>query len=609
MMNKKTFCTKRAPDCREGRDKLGKAESNTLDYNGTRGWRGGPPPRQNNNWIPRVALLETIALALLVASGYAGGGFLRGPGMLSPSNRAAAGAGTAKAFGNAGLAIAWTINDVIAGAFHGSGGFQSAAVAGGETSNRHRAIPDARSSGSDSRPWTSRWLTLSHSTPSHGDGTNPIFRALADILSTHNSSKKPLTLGGSGSNRAIGSGAGTSHTTGRSAILATADAGAKVAGGANTSSEGTVVSGGGNTSGLVTNSLVSLAANADITSGNSATIAQAGLATTASAIQGVTAGSGGSGGAPLLAAAASGSASAGEDAERDWGSTGSDFNTNANWTAGTGGVAPGAGDVAWFKSSGSFLSPNLSTSKTISGIYFNGTGASGYNLTRTSTQTFTLTATGTSIGAETGDTNAVAIGAENTSGTNTIAVPITLAPASGTTSTIFQATGGKLVLSGVISGTNFGITKSGGGTLSLSGTNTYTGNTTVSQGILEVDANAPNNANGALGHTANAVTINDASTGSSNTALLIGTSGVTIGRAVTVANSGTGTTTLGGDITSGTGTFSGAVTLNKSANFNADGTSDITFSGAISGTGGITKTGAGTLVLNAVNTYTGSNCI
>src|ERR1700730_13582545 len=59
------------------------------------------------------------------------------------------------------------------------------------------------------------------------------------------------------------------------------------------------------------------------------------------------------------------------DAERDWGNTGSDFNTGANWTAGTGSVAPGAGDVAWFKSAASFLSPNLSSSLTISGLYFN----------------------------------------------------------------------------------------------------------------------------------------------------------------------------------------------------------------------------------------------
>src|SRR5437870_5720765 len=36
------------------------------------------------------------------------------------------------------------------------------------------------------------------------------------------------------------------------------------------------------------------------------------------------------------------------DAQRVWGNTGTDFNTDANWTAGSGGVAPGAGDVAAF---------------------------------------------------------------------------------------------------------------------------------------------------------------------------------------------------------------------------------------------------------------------
>jgi fibronectin-binding autotransporter adhesin len=157
-----------------------------------------------------------------------------------------------------------------------------------------------------------------------------------------------------------------------------------------------------------------------------------------------------------------------------------------------------------------------------------------------------------------------------------------------------------LSISSVISGGGFGITKSGAGTLSLSGTSTYTGNTTVSQGTLQVDADAPNNANGALGKLNNvAVIVNDASTGTSNTALLIGTSGVTIGRAVTVANSGTGTATLGGNITSGTGTFSGAVTLNKvgATDFNADGTSNITFSAAIGGAGSLTKTGIGRAIV------------
>jgi hypothetical protein len=53
---------------------------------------------------------------------------------------------------------------------------------------------------------------------------------------------------------------------------------------------------------------------------------------------------------------------------------------------------------------------------------------------------------------------------------------------------------------------------------------------------------------------------------------MIGASGVAVGRDITVANQGSGATTLGGNITSGTGTFSGNVALNKPVNLNADGT-------------------------------------
>jgi fibronectin-binding autotransporter adhesin len=159
-----------------------------------------------------------------------------------------------------------------------------------------------------------------------------------------------------------------------------------------------------------------------------------------------------------------------------------------------------------------------------------------------------------------------------------------------------------------LSGTG-GVTKTGTGTVVLSGTNTYTGTTTVSQGTLQVNANAPSGSAGALGNTSSTVTINDGNTGANNTALLIGASGVTVGRNVSVANSGTGTTTLGGNVANGTGTFSGTVALNRSVNLNADGTSAISFTNVLSGAGGVTKTGTGTVVLSGANTYTGTTTV
>jgi autotransporter-associated beta strand protein len=127
---------------------------------------------------------------------------------------------------------------------------------------------------------------------------------------------------------------------------------------------------------------------------------------------------------------------------------------------------------------------------------------------------------------------------------------------------------------------------------------------------VQLNANAPAGAAGTLGNATSAVTVNDGNTGANNTALLIGTSGVTVARDVTVANAGTGTTTLGGNIASGTGDFTGNITLNKATNLEADGTATITFrTGAVGGAGNITKVGTGTVTLSGANTYTGSTTV
>src|SRR6266403_1418681 len=121
----------------------------TLDYNRTRRRRGCRPPRQNKNWIPRIALLEATAVALLVVNGYAAGGFLRIPGV--PSNPAPAEGGAPKVFETAGLAIAWAISDVIAGVSHTSGASQSAPVAGGTSYHRVGGAPSQIRSWTDQR--------------------------------------------------------------------------------------------------------------------------------------------------------------------------------------------------------------------------------------------------------------------------------------------------------------------------------------------------------------------------------------------------------------------------------------------------------------------------
>ncbi len=122
-------------------------------------------------------------------------------------------------------------------------------------------------------------------------------------------------------------------------------------------------------------------------------------------------------------------------------------------------------------------------------------------------------------------------------------------------------------LAAVVSGTG-GLTKTGGGTLMLSGTNTYTGGTTINGGTLQISADAN------LGEASGSVTM------AAGTTLEL-SNDVTMDR----------TFSLNGDATIQTD----------------DGTS--TIKKVVSGNGGLTKTGEGTLVLEAVNTYMGGTSI
>ena len=160
--------------------------------------------------------------------------------------------------------------------------------------------------------------------------------------------------------------------------------------------------------------------------------------------------------------------------------------------------------------------------------------------------------------------------------------------------------------SGSISGTG-ALVKAGTGMLVLAGANNYTGGTTISGGTLQGDTTSlvgdiTNHAALVFNQSANGSFGGDISGNGSVTKL--GTGTVTL----TGANAYTGGTTIAAGALQGTTTsLQGAITDNASLIF--DQATDGVFMGTISGSGSLTKTGAGNVTLSGANTYAGGTTI
>lgn len=337
------------------------------------------------------------------------------------------------------------------------------------------------------------------------------------------------------------------------------------------------------------------------------------------------------------------------------------WSTGANWNSG----APAAGDNAIFATAFGSPTPdtsvNLNGNRTIANLTFSTT-------TSFSIDNNTLTINGTTSAinrsATSGTTTINSIVALGASQTWTSAAGGALVIGSGGvnlgTRTLTAAGGGAITISGNIGNTSGGVTRNGaGGTLTLSGSNTYTGATTVTAGTLElasVTALPISSAVTLNGGTLSITTVDQTYGNVFTVSTTASTIDVASGRTFTLGNAANdlagsvGLTKAGaGNLSLGfSNSYSGAWTLTAgtltSAASGALGTGNVSLNGGtlaittvdqtynqtftlstastidvasgraltlgnaandLTGAAGLTKTGAGNLILGFSNNYSG----
>jgi autotransporter-associated beta strand protein/T5SS/PEP-CTERM-associated repeat protein len=157
--------------------------------------------------------------------------------------------------------------------------------------------------------------------------------------------------------------------------------------------------------------------------------------------------------------------------------------------------------------------------------------------------------------------------------------------------------GGNLTITGAIgeSATSSGLTKLGSGTLILAGTNTYTGDTTISAGLVNVRQS------GALGAGTGVVTV------ASGTALQLQGNATITGHDLTLNGVGYLAATGALRNLAGNNTWGGNVTLASDSNLQIETGSTLTITGGLNGGNReLTKNGSGTLVLGGAGTFLGN---
>ncbi len=240
------------------------------------------------------------------------------------------------------------------------------------------------------------------------------------------------------------------------------------------------------------------------------------------------------------------------------------FSETINGLSGSGGINNSSNAAATLTVGGN------NQSSTFSGAISNSVGA--LSLEKTGSGTLTLSGNSTYSGATTISEGTLQIGSGGTGGS--------IGSTSGVTNngTLAYNRSDNLTASYAISGAG-AVTKSGAGTLTLSGSNSYSGTTTISAGVLEIT-------NGSAIADAGAVTLSNVSG-----------AGLAVNSSETI-----------GSLRSG-GTTGGNVSIASGQTLTVAETGIQSFAGSITNSGSLTKSGVGTLTLSGSNSFSGGTTV